>query len=559
MNIRIEGKRARTTSDYDVRVLRALNRLEGMKRWGANRSFSFENSVYNLEIWKSVFPDCEVEDDSSVEAENPAAHGLFDLGGDRPSFQYKTQPRAHQKRAIEKLEKLDRCGIFMDVGTGKSWTAISFIGKRWCEGKSDHVLLVAKNGVHRQWVSEQIPQHMSDSVRWKSWVYGKSKKSDREFEEMMAFDGLKIMTINVEALATPGGESACVKFLSAARGCGTMIVDESQDIKNLAASRTKSAIKIGNLCKYRMIMTGTPIAKNVVDLFSQFKFLDEDILGFRYLTAFKSNFCLVQQTPFGSVVVGSKNLEDLYKKIEPHIFRITSEEALDLPPKVFVRREFALSEPQLKAIKELKKQFFTELDSGAVSSVTTAATLLTRIQQISCGYLPIDGDSGLMRSFPNPRMEELKSIIEQRSGKIIIWCRFNQDITTIMQELKGEAVDYYGKTPVSQRRKNLDRFMDADSPIRFLVASPEAAGTGLNLQGLCKTNIYYSNSFNALARWQSEGRTWRDGTEGSVTYFDLVAQKSPDSKIISNLRDKKSVSDLTLDDYRMLLDFEGAE
>jgi SNF2 family DNA or RNA helicase len=365
------------------------------------------------------------------------------------------------------------------------------------------------------------------------------------------------MTINIEALATPNGEQKCISFLSQAKGHATMIVDESQDIKNLAAERTKAAIKLGNLCKYRLIMTGTPIAKNVVDLFSQFKFLNEDILGFRHLTSFKSNFCIVQQTPFGSVIVGSKNIEDLYKKIEPHIFRITSEEALDLPPKVFVRREFALSEPQLKAIKELKKQFFTDLGPGAISSVTTAATLLTRIQQISCGFIP--SDDGAFTRFPNPRLDQLKNIIDQRSGKIIIWCRFNHDIELIKNELGNEAVDYYGKTPTSQRKKNLDQFMDEGSNVRFLVASPEAAGTGLNLQGLCQTNIYYSNSFNALARWQSEGRTWRDGTKGSVTYFDLVAQKSPDSKILSNLRDKKSVSDLTLDDYRKLLDFEGSE
>lgn len=557
MNVKIEGKRVRTTSEYDARILRALNRLEGMKRWGANRSFSFDNSPYNLEVWRSVFPDCLVEEEDPAAAAGMVADGLFDIGDSRPTFQFKTSPRDHQKQALEKLQNLDSFGLFMDVGTGKSWTAIAFMGQRWCKGQSDHVLLVAKNGVHRQWVAEQIPEHMSESVRWTAWVYGKTKRAEREFEEMMAFDGLKIMAINIDAIVTPGGESKILAFLKQAKGRATMIIDESQDIKNMSASRTKAAIKFGSLCRYRMIMTGTPIAKNVIDLFSQFKFLDERILGFRYITAFRNQFCVMRDTPFGKIIAGSKNIEELYKKIDPCIFRITSEEALDLPPKVYMRREFALSDAQLKVMKELRQQFFAEVGKGEISSVTTAATLLTRMQQISCGFLPTD-DNKIIK-FPNPRMEELKSIIEQRTGKIIVWCRFNQDIESVMKELGQEAVDYYGRTPEGQRKKNLELFMDKDSGIRFLVASPEAAGTGLNLQGLCNTNIYYSNSFNALARWQSEGRTWRDGTKGTVTYFDLVAQKSPDKKILANLRDKKSVSDMTLDDYRKLFALEEDE
>lgn len=555
MNIKIEGTRIRTTSSYDVRMLRALNNLEGMKRWGANRSFSFENSNYNIEVWRSVFPDCEIENESSAKAENLVANGLFDLGGDRPSFEYKTPPREHQKNALEKLQNLDACGLFMDVGTGKSWTAIASIGRRWCEGKSDHVLLVAKNGVHSQWVEEQLPEHMSPSVRWKAWIYGKTKKAEREFDALLAFEGLKIFAINIDAISTANGEAKVLSFLSKSNGRATMIVDESQDIKTLSADRTKAAIKFGALCKYRMIMTGTPISKNVIDLFSQFKFLDEGILGFKYLTAFKNQFCIMRDTPFGRIVSGSKNIEDLYKKIDPFIFRITSEEALDLPPKIYIQREFVLSDNQMKIVRELQTQFFTDLGNSQFSSIKTPATLLTRMQQVSCGFLPMD--DGTIMKFPNPRMDELKNIIDQRSGKIIIWCRFNHDIENVMKELGKEAVDYYGKTPDTQRKKNIQMFMDKDSDIRCLVASPEAAGTGLNLQGLCQTNIYYSNSFNALARWQSEGRTWRDGTTGSVTYFDLVAKKSADKKILANLREKKNISDLTLDDYRKLFALEG--
>jgi SNF2 family DNA or RNA helicase len=302
-----------------------------------------------------------------------------------------------------------------------------------------------------------------------------------------------------------------------------------------------------------MIMTGTPIAKNVMDLFSQFKFLNGNILGHRYLTTFRNEYCHVRQTDFGPLITGYKNLEKLYERIDPHIFRITSEEALDLPPKVYVTRQFSLSDQQKKLMKELKEQFFIQAKEKDFSSVSNAAGLLTKLQQISCGYLPMD--EGEPMELPNPRMDELQNILDQREGKAIIWCRFNRDIEKVIIQLRPLAVHYYGKTTQVERERHKAMFLDPASPIRYLVASPEAAGTGLNLQGSCNTNIYYSNSFNSLARWQSEGRTWRDGTVGTVTYFDLIANRSPDAKILKNLQDKKSISDLTLDEYRKIFDF----
>jgi len=560
MNIKIDGRMARTTSPYNSKMMQALNRLEGTKRWGNNRTFSFESSPYNIEVWRSVFPNCEVEDGTQLDGPAVVEGGLFDIGVDRPTFKFKTQPRAHQTKALKKISELEACGLFMDVGTGKSWTAIAMMGKRWCDGKTDNILLIAKNGVHQQWVAEEIPKHMSEVVPYKAVVFGKTKAFCAEFATMLRFEGLKIFAINIDAIITKNGERFIMEFIKSAKNRCMMVLDESQDIKSLTAQRTKNAIMFGNLCKYKMIMTGTPIAKNVIDLFSQFKFLDPNILGHRYVTTYRNEYCHVRQTDFGPMITGYKNLEKLYEKIDPHIFRITSEEALDLPPKVYVTRQFHLSDQQKKLMKELKEQFFIQAQNKDFSSVSNAAGLLTKLQQISCGYLPMD--DGSFMSLPNPRLIELQSILDQREGKAIIWCRFNRDIENVMESLKPTAVlgqpvavHYYGKTTQAERERHKAAFLDANSTVRYLVASPEAAGTGLNLQGLCNTNIYYSNSFNSLARWQSEGRTWRDGTVGTVTYFDLIANKSPDAKILKNLQDKKSISDLTLDEYRKIFDF----
>jgi SNF2 family DNA or RNA helicase len=439
--------------------------------------------------------------------------------------------------------------LFMDVGTGKTWTALAVIGRRWCVGDSDHVFIVSKNGVQSQWVHEQMPKHMPPYIPTQSLVFHTGARFEKQFAEFLAFPGLKVFAMNIEAVGTDKGRDAATRFLVAAKGTGSIYLDESHTIKDISANRTENLLFLGSRAKYRMIMTGTPIGKNVVDLYSQFRFLDKEIFGMNK-QQFKDRYCVTVSGPFGDEIVGQKNVEELQEKIEPYIFRITSQEALDLPPKVYKEYPFELSTLQLSVMKEIKNEYYAELDGGTMT-VTHAAAALTRLQQVSCGFLELD--DGTRRQLPNPRLQALLSLLEQREGKAIIWCRFTEDIRQVWTALQGQAMHYFGGTIKEDREKAVREFLDPHSTIRYLVANPDAAGTGLNLQGSCNTNVYYSNSFDAISRWQSEGRTWRDGTVGSVAYFDLMANRSPDRRILRNLKDKKSISDLTLDDFREMI------
>jgi hypothetical protein len=468
----------------------------------------------------------------------------------RPAFKYLTEPRKHQVAALEKMGDKHAFGLFMDVGTGKSWTTIAVMGRRFCAGESDHALIISKNGVQTQWVNSEIPKHLHPDIPRQTMVYRNSAALNKRLDELLRFDGLKVLAMNVESIATPAGFEAASRFLRAGNGRGAIYLDESQTIKSAGAKRTRAALRLGKLAKYRMILTGTPISKDVVDLYSQLSFLDQDILRLTRKADFIRNYCVTVMTPYGEEIVGQKNVEQLQAQIDPHIFRITSAEALDLPPRVYDQIPFELSEEQLHLIRQIKNDYYTA-DAAGEATVSNAAAALTRIQQVSCGFLPLD--DGTIRELSNPRLDALLSLLEQRKGKAIIWCRFNEDIKRVWQSLSPLGVHYFGKTSPADRETALSAFMDPDSGIRYLIANPEAAGTGLNLQGICQTNVYYSNSFNALSRWQSEGRTWRDGTLGSVTYFDLVANRSPDKRVLKNLNDKKSISDLNLDEYRELM------
>lgn len=565
MNVVIDGTRCRTTSKYDIKVIRALNKLEGMKKWTKNGALSFDYSQYNMEIWKQVFPDATVEGGAADRLEGLSVDlTLADtMAIQRPKFVFKNKPRKHQEHALEKAVQKSVFALLMDVGTGKSFVGVSLAGMRWCLGLSDHLIIIAPNDIQTQWVEDDdapFKVHLTERVPWKAWVFRKGKDEENKYDRMLKFDGLKILSIHIDAISTKDGKVKIYDFISKSNNKCSVYMDESQNIKNGDSKRTTEAIKIGNLCKYKLNMTGTPLTKDIVDNFSQFEFLDPAIIGHKFVTTFKNYYCEFEQTNFGPRITGYRNLEELYRRIDPFVYRITADEALDLPPRVDIPIRFSLTDYQYELMDDLKRKFFTEFGDNETIFVKNAASLLTRLQQISCGYLPNE-DKLTRTSFDqNPRLENLNRILDQRSDKVVIWCRFQYDVETVMREFGERAVPYYGDIKRDARRESKREFIQNDK-ILYFVGTAATGGTGLDgLQPVCSTTIYYSNSFDAEDRWQSEGRVRRDGTinDGinTNTYFDLIARRSPDLGILANLKKKKDISKLFYDDYRQLLEAE---
>lgn len=467
----------------------------------------------------------------------------------RPQFTYrqKTTPYAHQTRALEAARLHKTFALFMEQGTGKTKVAIDRVGELYAAGEIDAALIITKKGVHAQWVNEQLPTHGNVPYIAAHWT---GKKVDA----LTAMSPeLKVLSINVDALIAKAGREAATEFVKAHNRRLAIIVDESQIIKNPSAKRTKACCDLAPYASHRMILTGTPIAKDLCDEWSQFKFLDESIIGIRYLTSFRNQFCVMGGFE-NRQVIGTRNLTEFKKRVDPYSFRVTKEGELDLPPKVYCTVPFEMSDEQKRHFKSMKDTFMTQLANGDVVSVKIAATCLLRLQQITCGVLASSEEGVEPVILPNPRMEALTDLLDQRPGKAIIWARFNHDIKLIKKELGNKAVTYFGETSAEDRQKAVSLFLDPNSGIDYFISNPSAGGTGLNLQGGgCRTVVYYSNSFASLDRWQSEDRTHRIGMSGTVTYFDLVCVGSPDRRILANLRAKKSVSDLALGDIKEIL------
>ena len=462
-------------------------------------------------------------------------------------YKFKMKPYAHQMTALEKSWNRETFAYFMEMGTGKTKVLIDNLAMLYDKGKVNAALIVAPKGVIGTWYNNEIPAHLPNHVEkkvvlWQAFI---TKKQKEELDELFkAGEDLRILIMNVEALSTEKGYHYAFKFLNAHKPL--MAIDESTTIKNPNAKRTKNIIKLSNVAKYKRIMTGSPVTKNPLDLYSQCEFLDPWLLDFTSYYAFRNRYAEMKTMHAHGrsiqVVDKFKNLGELSDTLKNFSYRVLKEDCLDLPDKIYMKRNIKLTPDQFKIYKQMKDQAIATLN-GKVTSTVTVLTQLMRLHQITCGHFT--ADDGSTHAISNNRVEELMNVLEETEGKAIIWAHYQYDITNIIKNVvkkygKGSIVDYYGLTPQEERQPNIKKFQD-DPRCRFMVGTPSTGGYGITLTA-ANTVIYYSNGYDLEKRLQSEDRAHRIGQKKPVTYVDLICDDTVDEKIVKALRKKINIA-----------------
>ena len=466
-------------------------------------------------------------------------------------YKFKTKPFKHQAEALEKACDQQYYAFFMEMGTGKTKVAIDNLAMLYLKNKVNAALIIAPKGVYDNWVTLEIPKHLPDEVPVKMmrWQPRLSKTYQKELEIFVKhrFDGLKIFVMNIEALSTSKGTKIAGVFLIQNED-NMIIIDESTTIKNRGASRTKNLMTLKGYSSYRRILTGSPITKSPMDLYSQCSFLSTRALNFSSYYAFQGRYAIIKQRAFGArsfqEIVGYRNLEELNEKLEQFSTRTLKEECLDLPDKLYTRRNITMSDEQNSVYNQMKKLALAQLDSGELSTTASILTQIMRLQQICCGFF--QPDVGEIRQLPNNRLSELLDITDELQGKAIIWASFTHDIQQIARSLRDRfgpdsVALYYGDTPQEDRQKIVHKFQDMTSELRFFVGQPKTGGYGITLSA-ATTVIYYSNSYDLENRLQSEDRAHRIGQKKNVTYIDLVCPNTIDEKILEAFKSKINLS-----------------
>ena len=463
------------------------------------------------------------------------------------NYKFKTKPYKHQLTALEKSWNKETYAYFMEMGTGKTKVLIDNMAMLYDKGKIDGALIIAPKGVVKTWYEQELPTHLPDhienvSVLWQSNI---TKTQQEKLESLFEIGiSLHILVMNVEAFSTEKGVKFASKFLNSHKAL--MAIDESTTIKTPTAKRTKNIIGLGKHAKYRRIMTGSPVTKNPLDLYTQCEFLDPFLLDFYSYYAFRNRYAeMTTMNVRGrsiQVVKEFRHLGELSESLQPFSYRVLKEDCLDLPPKNWTKRHIVLTSEQRKIYDQMKKHALAVLNKKVTTTVTVL-TQLMRLHQITCGHFT--ADDGSTQLIESNRVKELMSILEETEGKAIIWANYQRDITNIIDSIvkeygPGSVVDYYGLTPQEERQDNIRKFQK-DDKCRFIVGTPQTGGYGITLTQ-ANTVIYYSNGYDLEKRLQSEDRAHRIGQNKNVTYVDIICEDTIDEKIVKALRDKINIA-----------------
>ncbi len=463
------------------------------------------------------------------------------------NYKFRLKPYKHQLTALEKSWNKETYAYFMEMGTGKTKVLIDNMSMLYDKGKIDGALIIAPKGVVKTWYEQELPAHLPEHIENVTvlWQPNITKTQQEKLESLFEIEtALHILVMNVEALSTDKGVKFASKFLNSHKVL--MAIDESTTIKTPTAKRTKNIIGLGKYAKYRRVMTGSPITKNPLDLYTQCEFLDPYLLDFASYYAFRNRYAEMKTMHLRGrsiqVVHAFQNLSELSDKLQPFSYRVLKEDCLDLPPKNFIKRHITLTPEQKKVYEQMKKHALATLN-GKVTSTMTVLTQLMRLHQITCGHFT--ADDGSVQTINNNRVNELLNILEETEGKAIIWANYQKDITQIVENIEkeygpGSVVDYYGLTAQEDRQDNIRQFQ-SDPKCRFLVGTPSTGGYGITLTA-ANTVIYYSNGYDLEKRLQSEDRAHRIGQKKNVTYIDIIAEDTVDEKIVKALRNKINIA-----------------
>lgn len=438
-------------------------------------------------------------------------------------------------------------GFLFEMGCGKTLTSIAVMGAAYQMGAIHKVLIVAPTSVCAVW-----PKDIKAYADFKTKVnvlFGDKTKRLKELEELKKypFRCLKVAVINYESTWREGVFEALMEWSP-----DMIIADESQRIKTHDAAQSKAMHQLGDIAKYKLILSGTPVQNNAIDIYSQYRFMDPTVFGTNFY-AFRNRYAIMGGFN-KKQIVGYKDLDQLIRKEHSIAYRVTKAECLDLPEQTFLTRYIQLEGKDKQLYDRIRKDSFAELESGGVVTAPTVLTKLLRLQQFTGGFIQADEAAKPEYVFDG-KLKALEDILDDyvidAGRKLVIFCRFRAEIDIIQRLLDSKKIRYqsiYGDIKISDRGAIVDDFQ-TNPETKVILCQIDTAGLGITLTA-ADTCVYYSVNFNYAAYSQSLARIHRIGQRNACTYIHLVVEKTIDEDVLTALSKKEDLAKMIVDDWR---------
>jgi len=443
--------------------------------------------------------------------------------------------------------------FLFEMGTGKTLTSIATMGAMYQMGAINKVLVVAPTSVCPVW-----PEDLGKFANfpYKTAILLGTKEKRLKALSALQNDhtrALKIATINYEDVWREGVYEALKAW-----NPDLLIADESQRIKTHDVKQSKAMHELGDITHYKLILSGTPVQNGAIDIFSQYRFLDPTVFGTNFY-AFRGRYAIMGGFN-KKMVVGYRDLDELIRKEYSIGYRVTKDEALDLPEQMFETRNIPLEGKSKTMYQRLKRDSFMELDNGGKVTAPTVLTKLLRLQQFTGGFL--QPDEGNPEFVFDGKIKALEDIIDDyvlgENKKLVIFCRFRTEIDLITKLIEKKSIGYqriFGDIKIEERGPIVEDFQKNPDTMIFL-AQIDTAGLGITLTA-ADTCVYYSANFNYAAYSQSLARIHRIGQRNTCTYIHLVVEHSVDRDIYRALESKQDLANAIVDNWRQFFTEEG--
>lgn len=475
---------------------------------------------------------------------------------------------SHQDREFD-LHKDERArALHWQMRTGKTKAMIDLACYLHVTDKIDGVLIFAPNNVHANWTRIQVPEHHwlidHEAIAWDT-AAAKNISYDVRFRAMLDTPGLAWYSVNAEATVLKS-QMAYVKAFMKRRPRFLLIVDETHEWRRPGSKRSQFArTKVAPKAAYVRNLSGTMIDNNPMHAYAQFELLKKGALGYSDYKSFEQHFGVWEKDEIYiggrprtvPKLVGFQNQDELRAKMAEWTSYVYRDECDDLPELVTGRGEFEMVGQQKRIYNDLVRGALVKLDCGEPLDINQDTGVITKLQTIRTGFVKDLEDQihWLIPPEESPAVQYLIEEIRRTPGKVIVWCRYREEIETLMRVLKKQgirAVHYYGGTKKVDRPKHEDRFQK-DPEVKVMVAQPKACGQGLDFSA-GEHIIWFSHTHGDLiGRRQADERCTKMGGR-KIAVTDMVGRGTVDEKILSDQDVKVDLTDyLTGEKLRELL------
>lgn len=426
------------------------------------------------------------------------------------------------------------------MGCGKTITTIAVVGRAFLNGKTKRVLIIAPKSIVMVW--QQEFEKFADFPYTLIVLEGSSEKKKQQLKDIKGAS-LQAAVINYDSVQL-------IEEDLARWNPDFIVADESTRIKNPNAKTSKAVHRISKGCRYRMILTGSPITQNPLDLYSQYKMLDEGIFG-KSFYAFKNYYAVLGSY---NQPIGYKNMPELISKAHSIAYRVTKADALDLPDTIDEIRPVTLEEKAQKLYRQFVKDSYMELSKGEVIA-TNVLTRILRLQQMTGGFIRPDEEVDRYEQVSKAKLEALEDILDEAieaGQKVVVMARFIPEIMEIQKLLEkksiGHALIHGG---VKDRAEEVRRFQE-DTNCMVFVGQIQTTSMGITLTS-ASTIVFYSLSYNYADYIQAKARIHRIGQKNKCVYIHLIAQNTIDSEVMKALEQKQDIATAIVDNWRNII------